>query len=344
MSRLHHPGNLAIVAGAGTGKTYSLTERFLYYLQERDYSALSIVAVTFTRKAATELRARIRARVRSVMPERFDVLAELEAAQISTIHELAARICREHPHEAGVPPDFTLLDEQEGTIFNSELLEGALGAINLEFFHGVPYSTMKKFLERMLADPVSATRALEQGTEQWLMLPERFQSLVRDEFLESEAWQNALRVLDQFRGDPKDRIEQCRITAIECQERFSATGNPAHLQELVEIKLTGGSEKKWLGGGFSEVKDVIKALRDEGKKILPLLMAALSDVDTQLEEVLPVLQEAFRQAKAYVDGALHENNYLNFALVEGGALRALAQPQVQEYYAQRWRAWLVDEF
>ncbi|NBD31740.1 MAG: UvrD-helicase domain-containing protein, partial [Cyanobacteria bacterium] len=92
-------------AGAGTGKTHMLAERYLYYLRDRDYSPLELVAVTFTKKAATELRSRIRNLVSQQLPDRKDLIAELEAAQISTIHNLAARICREHPEQADVPPD-----------------------------------------------------------------------------------------------------------------------------------------------------------------------------------------------------------------------------------------------
>ena len=78
------PCSVVITAGAGTGKTHMLAERYLYYLRERNLSPLEIVAVTFTEKAATELRSRIRALVVKELPARLDLIAELEAAQIST--------------------------------------------------------------------------------------------------------------------------------------------------------------------------------------------------------------------------------------------------------------------
>ena len=74
------PSSVVITAGAGTGKTHMLAERYLYYLRERNLSPLEIVAVTFTEKAATELRSRIRALVSRELPERWDLIAELEAA------------------------------------------------------------------------------------------------------------------------------------------------------------------------------------------------------------------------------------------------------------------------
>ena len=89
------PGSVAVIAGAGTGKTHMLTERYLHHLTADSLSPLEVIAVTFTEKAAEELRSRIRERVRVRLEGREDLLAELEAAQISTIHALCARVCRE---------------------------------------------------------------------------------------------------------------------------------------------------------------------------------------------------------------------------------------------------------
>lgn len=52
--------SVAVIAGAGTGKTHMLAERYLYHLRSHEFSPLEIVAVTFTEKAAAQLRSRIR--------------------------------------------------------------------------------------------------------------------------------------------------------------------------------------------------------------------------------------------------------------------------------------------
>ncbi len=90
----HAPGSVAVIAGAGTGKTHMLAERYCHHLTHHHLTPLAIVAVTFTEKAANELRARIRQRVSETLPQAADRLAELEVGQIGTIHGLAARICR----------------------------------------------------------------------------------------------------------------------------------------------------------------------------------------------------------------------------------------------------------
>src|SRR5215212_8392960 len=136
-------GSIAVVAGAGTGKTHMLTERYLHHLSEDGYAPLEVVAVTFTNKAADELRTRVRERVQERMPEREDVLAELEAAQISTIHALCARVCQEHPEEAGVPADFTVLDELKGGLWRADRLSDALEELPDEHYGILPYPLMQ---------------------------------------------------------------------------------------------------------------------------------------------------------------------------------------------------------
>ena len=69
--------SVAVTAGAGTGKTHLLTERFLTYLEKHNFSPLEIVAVTFTEKAAQELRSRIRGLIQQRLPDRLDILAEI---------------------------------------------------------------------------------------------------------------------------------------------------------------------------------------------------------------------------------------------------------------------------
>lgn len=160
-------GSVAVVAGAGTGKTHMLTERYLHHLSEDDLSPLEVVAVTFTEKASEELRSRIRARVRERMPEREDFLAELEAAQISTIHALCARICREHPDEAEVPADFGILNELRGRLWTADRLADAMDELPADHYEAIPYPLMQSALEALFADPIAAEQALERGPEEW---------------------------------------------------------------------------------------------------------------------------------------------------------------------------------
>jgi ATP-dependent helicase/nuclease subunit A len=106
---------LFVEAGAGSGKTRSLVDR-VEALVRAGVEVRHIAAITFTEKAATELRDRIRRRfedaVRAGGGAVFTrALEQLDAAAISTLHAFAQRILTEHPIEAGLPPDVEVLDE-----------------------------------------------------------------------------------------------------------------------------------------------------------------------------------------------------------------------------------------
>jgi ATP-dependent helicase/nuclease subunit A len=109
--------SVALTAGAGCGKTTVLTERFLAALDDAGGRPLrSLVALTFTDKAARELRVRIRDRCREQLaagqdPDRWrTILRGLDAAPIGTFHEFCARLLRQNAFEVGVDPEFGIFD------------------------------------------------------------------------------------------------------------------------------------------------------------------------------------------------------------------------------------------
>jgi superfamily I DNA/RNA helicase len=97
----HGEGPLLIVAGPGTGKTSTLVERIVHLVRSGAASARTITAITFTRKAAGELKERLAARMR----------AESDAVTASTFHAFGLDLLRARSEEAGLPRDFAVLDE-----------------------------------------------------------------------------------------------------------------------------------------------------------------------------------------------------------------------------------------
>ena len=133
MALLVPDASVALSAGAGCGKTMVLTERFLSALDEAGGRPLrALVALTFTEKAARELRQRIRARCRAGVASGGDaerwwaVLRGLDAAPIGTFHEFCARLLRRHAMEAGVDPEFAILDESIAGSLREEAVRIAL--------------------------------------------------------------------------------------------------------------------------------------------------------------------------------------------------------------------------
>jgi ATP-dependent helicase/nuclease subunit A len=102
-------GSLLLAAGAGSGKTSVLVERFVRAVREDGVAPARILAITFTERAAGELRERVRARLLR-LGER-EAARAAEAANVCTFHAFCARLLRTNPLQAGVEPGFQILDE-----------------------------------------------------------------------------------------------------------------------------------------------------------------------------------------------------------------------------------------
>jgi ATP-dependent helicase/nuclease subunit A len=119
-----------VEAAAGTGKTTALVARILSAVSTGRARLREIVAITFTEKAAGELKLRLRAELEKQLngTRLAEALSDLERAHITTIHSFCAWILRERPVEAVVDPQFTVADELQRQLLFEEAWEGWLEA------------------------------------------------------------------------------------------------------------------------------------------------------------------------------------------------------------------------
>ncbi len=120
-------GDLLLDAGAGSGKTSVLVERFARSVLDDGLDVHSILTITFTDKAAAELRDRIRSRLRSLGA--LDVARETEGAFISTIHGFCARVLRANALAAGIDPAFVVLERAGSERLMDAAFEDALESV-----------------------------------------------------------------------------------------------------------------------------------------------------------------------------------------------------------------------
>jgi hypothetical protein len=169
---------LLVEAGAGTGKTFALVERFLYLLERYpDWPIDSIVAVTFTEKATREMRSRIRAAVEKRAADAPDDAGwqarrrELDRLAVSTIHGLCARILRENAIAAGIDPRFEVLEETDTTLLREEAVRQVLAELGagvrvpapgrrdpLELLRSFEVNDLREQMLRLLSQRGSAER------------------------------------------------------------------------------------------------------------------------------------------------------------------------------------------
>lgn len=118
---------LMVSAGAGSGKTFTLTQRIAYALSEGGPNALplqsidQVMAITFTKKAAAELKSRIKRQLTGM--GLVEEALKVDDAWISTIHGMCSRVLREHALELGIDPAFSVISETESKCYYDEAFD-----------------------------------------------------------------------------------------------------------------------------------------------------------------------------------------------------------------------------
>ena len=110
-----------ISAGAGSGKTFALTKKLNEELSSGQVRPKSVIATTFTIKAAKELKDRVRASL--IEAKRIDLSEQIELAQIGTVNSVCGRLLERFAFEAGIPPEQETLDEAGANILFRRALD-----------------------------------------------------------------------------------------------------------------------------------------------------------------------------------------------------------------------------
>ena len=120
--------HICVTAGAGSGKTTVLVERYFKILRESGFSPRDIVAITFTDKAAAEMKGRIIEKLNKAedLDDHETFLEEMNTAPISTIHAFCSRILREFPFQAGVPANFSVLQRIDQKLLLQQTIKNTL--------------------------------------------------------------------------------------------------------------------------------------------------------------------------------------------------------------------------
>jgi ATP-dependent helicase/nuclease subunit A len=307
-------GIVFVSAGAGTGKTTVLVERFAKAVCERGLDVDSLLVITYTEKAAGELRDRIRARLAEL--GRPDLARALDGAWISTIHGFCHRLLRAHPFAAGIDPRFRVLDESQARVLQSEAFEEALAAFcaggDVERA-GLLTTYGARALRRMLTGVYetlrSAGRPLQLDLGERPGLEERI-----------EALREGARCL----AEDSDAGETARATAERALEILGERSLPERLLDLSELRARG-----------ERAATYEEARRGVEQAALDALAARDRDL---LQELLERFAATYRVAKER-ESAL---DFEDLQLLARDLLRDDAS--VREAESWRFRSIMVDEF
>ena len=120
---------VAVSAGAGSGKTFTLTRRIVHAIESGVAESIDdVLAITFTSKAAGEIKARVKSALSAA--GRAEDARAVDGAWISTIHGMCARILHEHAVELGLDPAFTVIEGVDADRLRDAAIDEALASAN----------------------------------------------------------------------------------------------------------------------------------------------------------------------------------------------------------------------
>lgn len=308
-------GRVFVSAGAGTGKTTVLVERFCRAVIERGLPVDSLLVITYTDRAAGELRSRIRAALQQ--KGRRDLARELDGAWISTIHGFCSRLLRQNAVAAGIDPSFRVLDAEQALIIGREAFATALGEICAdgdEERMTLVVSYGRAGLQRMIVSAHETLRSAGRALE--IELPAAASRAELEAALRAEA--------EALAADA-EAPEKARLTARELLDLLDAGPGGEDLLRLDRFKVTRGKRT----GGYEEARKALEQVAWDEQ--------ALHDRDL-LQELLLAFDRAYRAAKDAASALDFEDLQLNAREL----LRSDAG--VLERERLHFRSLMVDEF
>lgn len=339
-------GNFFVEAGAGSGKTHSLVDRMAGLVRYGHAKIENIAAVTFTRKAAAELRERFQIKLEEILhtkgaseAERECIAAALssfERASISTIHSFCARLLRERPVEAGIDPEFDEIEEQDDVRFAEAVWPEYLERQSFENNkisgwmqeHGISSEVLKRIYGKLVGYPdVKVIR----------------QELPRPDF------GGAREAVKQFvfamkkkmpREEPEKGWDKMQAILIRCIKliHIGYLDQDRSFVELLKLlcKNTPITQNRWPDGeGKTREQETLEFRKNVAAPALRSWMEYLHQ---------PMIDFALGGVR-YYDNWRRERNLLNFQdllMRTAGMLKGNAE--IRDYFKRRITHLLVDEF
>ncbi len=316
LAAVEAPHGVFVDAGAGSGKTTVLVERYLRSITERNHLPSQVLAVTFTRRAAGELRERIRARLRG--EGRADLIPLVEGGWIGTIHATCQRILVEFADQADVPPGLRVADNVETVLLRDGAFDRALAASlhelgdeGLRLVSAYGPERLREICTTLLVGARLRGRSPLAPTGSGSA--DDLAALV----VELRAQATALAAAD---GEGSTVVKQ-RQTAIELLALLAGTGEPFDLADLKEFKRGSAEYKELIGATELAARDLLAA-----------------EVAVPLQALLDRYAEEYDRAKREAGAVDNEDLQLK--------VRVLLEehPDVRATLQERFREVLIDEF
>ncbi len=359
--------DVLVTAGAGSGKTRTLVARYIWHLA-RGCAPQQVVAITFTEKAAREMRNRVRKRVSHLAqnasdPQRkkhwTDLASQMDAARIGTIHSLCAEILRNHPAQAGLDPQFEVLDEGQTAAMQAqiaqELVAWSTGQAHLApLFQAFSPMHLIELMKGMLGNrleiaALNASPDLDASLCKVLLL-----FLEDPQIVEAIDHLHALQQEGELQQDAGDKLAQQVDELLQAWASLKmalASGEGIRAaSQLFAIR------RSLLRGGFGKTsghaRALVTQLREAYDHTLQPWLGGKNKADpapdpameSQAAGWLDLLLSLYRECLERYAAALQNRHALDFDGLEQDALKLLQHSSIQAYWRAQVMAVLVDEY
>lgn len=363
--------DVLVTAGAGSGKTRTLVARYIAELEEGTMPG-EIAAITFTEKAAREMRNRVRTEVsRQALVasspgegKRWaEHAAQMDAARIGTIHSLCAEIIRAHPVEAGIDPGFEVLDEGLSALLKDQAVQESLIWASLSkgvapLFRSYTAKGLSRLLGFLLERRLDAELLMRQpnGAEQgWARVQAELEAFVRHP--QAEQTIASLRALKADGALPADAgpklAQQVDVLLREwsiMEGHLSAQDTFEAARKLFEVRQQHMNLQ--IGKRDSQARAQLRRLRDAYDLLIaPWLggdvrqhAAPDPEIETTFRQDFARLQELFQDADERYKASLAARFALDFDELERKAGELLGHARIRRKWQNALKMVLVDEF
>ena len=316
-------GSALLAANAGSGKTAVMVERFVEAVLRDEVAVGSILALTFTEKAAGELRERVRKRLYDLGEDEH--ARAVDAAWIGTIHGFCARVLRARPLAAGLDPRFTVLEEAATGRIASAAYERALEAWVAAL--GRPAVDLAAAYGQGLGDLVlgALDTLRSRGAEPRLTIPAERPAPSGAALSDARA----VAAAELAGAGDGIRVSEGRSALAACERALAGGGVPTP-GELDPAKLGAGA----------------KALATEACEAYRLAWDAYrrACADHHARPALILLDELLRRYAAEYAAGKADRAAVDFEDLELGVRDLLADDAERRRWSERFTLLMVDEF
>jgi len=359
--------DIVVTAGAGSGKTRTLVARYACLLAD-GLSPRRVVAVTFTEKAAREMRSRVREGLGELVQKAEDDLerqawlnlnSQIDSARIGTIHSLCAEILRAHPAEAGVDPRFDVLDEGLSATLRVQVLNDTLNTLvgSPEYtllFKILGTSSLQELLDTLLKRRLEAQESFQQNVDGEKTIIQFITNMLSSPLLAdpiAELRGMTATVLANDAGDKLTNMVKVLLQLWSEAESALEDGDGIACAE----KLFQARRENMLGtigSKSSKAKESVKALKNAYDEMLnPIIGGANSkdvppsrESETSFAQIQPLVRSAFEILHQGYISSLAQRHALDFDDLEYGAAQLLKRDDIRTRWQGELDALLVDEF